>query len=116
MADWSKNNKACITLWTTLYTMKQLSTNFDDSGDLKMNELTFYNSLESATFRKQQSIIIADQLDNVFRNGSGATFEVGFERTKAISKILELLIDEEKQVKDLALIVDDIYNFWEEKK
>jgi len=116
MADWSKNNRACTTLWTTLYSMKQLSTNFDDSGDLKMNDLTFYNSLGSAELRKQQSTIIADQLDNVFRLGSGATFETGIDRTKAMGNMIEILTDEEKQVKDLASIVDDAYNFWGEKK
>lgn len=116
MADWSKNNRACTTLWTALYSMKQLSTNFDESENLKMNDLTFYNSLSSAELRKQQSTIIADQLDNVFRIGSGATFETGIDRTKAMSNMIGVLIDDEKLVKDLASTVDDVYNFWGERK
>jgi len=116
MADWTKNNRACTTLWTTLYSMQQLSTNFDDSGELKMNELTFYNSLDSAELGKQQSTIIADHLDNVFRLGSGATFEPGINRTKALSNMIEVLADEEKQVKDLASTVDEAYSFWGDKK
>jgi hypothetical protein len=115
MADWTKNNRACTTLWTTLYAMKQLSTNFNDSGDLKINDLTFYNALGSAELRKQQSTIIADQLDNVFRLGSGATFETDFDRTKAMGTMIEILTNEEKQVKDLASAVDDAYSFWGEK-
>ena len=116
MADWSKNNRACTTLWTTLNKMEQLSTNFDDSGDLKMNDLTFYNALGSADLRKQQAIIIADQLDNIFRIGRGAEYETDIDRTKAISSIVQILTDEEKLVKDLASTVDDAYNFWGETK
>jgi len=116
MADWSNNNRACTTLWTTLYAMQQLSTNFDDSGDLKMNDLTFYSSLDSADLRKQQSTIIADHMDNVFRLGSGAIFEAGIDRTKAMSNMIDVLTDEKKQVKDLASIVDDAYIFWGERK
>jgi len=116
MANWSKNNRACTTLWTTLYSMQQLSTNFDDSGNLKMNDLTFFNALVSAELRKQQSTIIADQLDNVFRLGSGATFETGIDRTKAMSNMIDILTEEEKQVKDLASAVDDAYNFWGDRK
>lgn len=116
MADWSKNNRACTTLWTTLTKMQQLSTNFDDSGDLKMNDLTFYNALGSADLRKQQAIIIADQLDNIFRIGRGAEYEKDIDRSKAISSIVAILIDEEKLVKDLASTVDDAYNFWGETK
>ena len=114
MADWTKNNRACTTLWTTLYTMQQLSTNFDDSGELKMNDLTFFNALGSSDLLKQQAMIIADQLDNVFRNARGAKYEANFDRTKAIGNMAEILTVEDKQVKDLASTVDAAYNFWGE--
>ncbi len=116
MADWSRNNRACTTLWTTLFSMKQLSTNFDNSGDLKMNDLTFYNSQGSPELRKQEATIMADQFDNVFRKGSGAIFENGIDRTIAMSNIIEVLTDGDKQVKDLASVVDDAYAFWGETK
>lgn len=116
MAAWSKNNRACTTLWTTLYSMQQLSTNFDDSGDLKMKDLTFFNSLGSAELRKQQATIVADQLDNVFRHGSGASFETDMDRTKAMSCMIEVFTDEEKLVQDLASTIDDLYSFWGERK
>ena len=96
--------------------MEQLSTNFDDSENLKMNDLTFYNALGSADLRKQQAIIIADQLDNIFRIGRGAQYETNINRTTAISNIVQILTDEEKLVKELALTVDDAYNFWGETK
>lgn len=114
MAEWSRNNRACTTLWSTLYTMQQLTTNFDESGDLKMNDLTFFNMLSSSDLRKQESKIIADQLDNVFRIGRGAKFEQGIDRSKAISSMIEILSDEEKQVNELAFTVDEAYLFWGE--
>jgi hypothetical protein len=116
MADWTKNNRACTTLWTTLFNMQQLSTNFDDSGDLKINDLTFYNALGSSDLRRQQATIIADQLDNIFRVGRGAKYESEIDRTKAIAGMVSILTDENKFVKDLASNVDDSYNFWDESK
>ncbi|WP_430403689.1 hypothetical protein [Fluviicola sp.] len=116
MADWTKNNRACTTLWSTLFNMQQLSTNFDDSGDLKIDELTFYNALGSSDLRRQQATIIADQIDNIFRVGRGAKYESEIDRTKAIAGMVTILIDENKFVKDLASNVDDSYNFWGESE
>jgi len=41
MSNWTSNNRASTTLWTTLFRMHQLDTNFEESGDLKMSDLTF---------------------------------------------------------------------------
>jgi len=116
MADWKEDNLACLTLWTTLYTMKQLFTNFSDSGDLKMSDLTYCNSLGSSGLIQQQATIIADQIDNIFRNGRGATYEKGVDRTKAIAGMVSVLTNGSKLVKDLALVADGLYHFWEETK
>jgi hypothetical protein len=114
MANWDKSNKACLTLWTSLFQMKQLTTNFEKSGALKMKDLTFFNNLSSSDARRQQAKIIADQLDNVFRAGSGAKYEAGCDRTMAISSMIEVLINEDKQVSDLASAIDSKYKFWGE--
>jgi len=114
MADWSPNNRACTTLWSTFYIMKQLSTNFNDSGDLVMSDLTYYNPLASAELRKLDAKMIADQLDNVFRVGRGAKYEDKMTKTKAINSMVKVLTDDTKMVKDLAKAVDDAYRFWGE--
>ena len=114
MAEWTKNNRACTTLWTTLYNMQQLTTNFDESGELKMSDLTFYNVLSSSDLREQESKIIADQLDNVFRIGRGAKYEEEVDRSKAMSSMIEVLTNEDKEVKELAETVDESYLFWGE--
>jgi hypothetical protein len=116
MADWSRNNRACTTLWTTLFNMQQLSTNFDDSGDLTMKDLVFFNPLSSSGLRKQEATIIADQLDHIFRVGRGAKYEDSVDRASAMSRMVDTLVDEDKQVKDLASVIDDSYNFWGETK
>lgn len=114
MAEWSTNNRACTTLWTSFFVMRQLVTNFDDSGDLPMSDLTFFNTSASAELRQQQAIIIADQLDIVFRLGRGAQYESNIDRTIAITNMIEILIDGKKLMKDLAKAVDDAYKFWGE--
>lgn len=114
MTPWSKNNRACTTLWTSLSKMKQLITNFDDSEGLKMSNLTFFNSLASADLRKQQATIVADQLDTIFRTGRGAKYENDISRGKAMISMIGILTDEEKTVSDLATAVDEAYNFWGE--
>jgi len=114
MTEWTKNNRACTTLWTALFNMQQLKTNFEESGNLKMSDLTFYNVLSSSDLRNQEAKIIADQLDNVFRIGRGAKFEEGVDRSKAISSMTKILSDEEKLVKDLSSSIDESYLFWGE--
>ena len=111
MAKWTTTNRACKTLWTSLSTMDQLSSNFDESGEIKMCELTFFNPLVSSELRKQQAAMVADQLDNIFRNGRGATFERNTDRGKAVTRMREILADESKLLCDLAHVIDESYQF-----
>lgn len=115
MADWKENNRACKTLWTSLKTMNQLFTNFEESGNIKMQDLTFYNPLNSSDLLTKEATMIADQLDNIFRNGRGAIFEDNTDRTKAIGAMVAILVDGDKQVSDLASTVDDAYKFISEQ-
>jgi len=114
MANWSPTIRACKTLWTTLFQMHQLVTNFDDTGNLKISDLTFYNSLSSAALRQQNATILADladQLDNTFITGRGATYKAGADRTKAMQTMVDILTDGTKMVSDLAVAVDGCYQF-----
>lgn len=114
MGIWNKNNRACTTLWSTLYTMQQLKSKFTDSGALAMVDLTFYNPLSSGDLIKQEATILADQLDNVLRHARGAKYENGFDRSKAKTTLITVLVDSEKQVSDLAETIDEAYLFWGE--
>ncbi len=116
MADWTENNRACKTLWTSLKIMNQVFVNFEECGNLKMKDLTFFNSLVSNAVLINEATMIADQLDNIFRKGRGAIFEDNTDRTKAIGAMVAILVDGEKQVRDLASTVDDAYKFIAEQK
>jgi hypothetical protein len=114
MADWLKTNRACTTLWTTLSTMQQIFTNFEESGALAMTNLTFFNPLVSADLRRQQALMVADELDQTFRIGRGAKFEKDYDRGRAIDEMVSILIDGSKTVTELAVAADKAYQFWAE--
>ncbi|MDW3196441.1 MAG: hypothetical protein R8G66_28965 [Cytophagales bacterium] len=94
--------------------MKQIESNFEESGKIKMEDLTFYNVLSSSDLRNQEAKIIADQLDNIFRIGRGAKYESGVTRSDAMTAMVEILTDDSKLVEELAAKVDDQYLFWGE--
>lgn len=111
---WSSNNRACTTVWTTLFSMQQLSTSFADSGTLTMNELTFFNALSSADQRAHDIAMFADQLDNVFINGRGAKYEPGTDHSSAVNGLVGVLSSATNTVDDLASTTDSLYQFWGE--
>jgi hypothetical protein len=112
---WNVNNRACTTLWTTLFRMRQFTTNFSESGALMMSDLLFFNNASSPALRKKEAEILSDQLDYTFRIGRGAKYEAGVDRTKAMNSLIGILINEKKKVEELAKAADDCYLFWGEK-
>lgn len=116
MEEWSRNNRACTTLWTTLSRMNQIFTNFDESGTLAMPDLTFFNPTASSTLRRQEATILADELDNIFIVGRGAQYEDGVTHDMAITATIDILTNAEKTLTDLALAVDENYLFWGERQ
>lgn len=113
MATWSNTKDSCVMVWTTLFSLHQLHANFDDSENIKMKELVFYTPL-SPVILHQQASLLANQLDNVFRNASGAGFEPGVTTTTAIKKMVAVLISEDKTVSELAEATDECYKFFGE--
>lgn len=114
MATWNVNSRACTTLWTTLYSMQQLTTNFADSGTLTMSELTYYNELSSSDQRSHDIAMLADQIDVVFTDGRGAKYEPGVDHSAAVAGLVGVLSQENQTVADLASTADSLYQFWGE--
>jgi hypothetical protein len=112
MFSWSNDNEACSNLWTTLFSMHQLTSNFANSGTLKMQDLTFYNQLESAELRSQEANDIANHLDSVFVGGNGAKYQPGITQNAAVSKMAAVLGDGIQTVTDLASAANDCYIFF----
>jgi hypothetical protein len=115
MLEWSKNNRACTTTWTTLRVLDQNGRTFDKSGPVKMEQLTFWNKAASAQMRKLQAQTLSTQIDNVFRLIRGAKYESGVTRAQAIAGMVATMTDAEKTIADLAEVNDASYQFWGEK-
>ncbi len=114
MTAWSINNRACTTLWSTLYSTQQISTNFKDSGSLTMSKLLFYNELSSAEQRSHHIAMMADQLDTIFINGRGAKYEVGINHSSAVNGLVAILSNADNTIEELASTADSLYQFWGE--
>jgi hypothetical protein len=114
MANWSKNNRACKTTWSTLRTLDQLDAVFGDAGTLKMKELTYYNQTSSKEQRKSIARMLAAQLDNIFRELRGARYENEITGDKAIQSMVEILIKPEATVAVLSEQCDINYKFYGE--
>lgn len=111
MANWSANNLACTTTWTTLFVLDQNTEVFADSGDIPMTELTFFNSVASAEMRRQSAESLASMMDNIFRVLRGARYEEGADHDSAIDDMVDVLTDPAKTIADLAERNDDNYRF-----
>jgi len=114
MADWNPNNRACTTTWSTLRVLDQNNKPFSKSGNVKMDKLLFWNQAATPAMRKLQATTIATQMDNIFREIRGATYEKGVTEQKAITESVATLIDADKTISDLAGVCDNNYLFWGE--
>jgi len=114
MAEWKRNNLACVTTWVTLRVLEQSSEVFNNSADVKMKDLTYWNTAASADMRKIQATTLAHQIDNIFMEMRGAIYEEGKEKEQIIGDILVVLTDAGKTMRDLAAVADANYLFWGE--
>lgn len=112
--NWNSQNRAHTTTWSTLRVLDQNMMIFNDSGIVKMSNLTFWNPTASDDMRNFQATALANQMDNVFRDIRLAKFKEGMNKEKAINCIKETLLNSEKTVSDLAEINKSIYKFWGE--
>jgi hypothetical protein len=111
MAIWTPNNLACVNLWSTMYIMKQHKKTFKKAGVLAMKELLFYNPTLTKEELEFEAEGIADFLDIVFKNTYGGSYETGINKAKAVEDMVDILIDADMTMADLAATIDDDYNF-----
>lgn len=118
MANWSSNNRACTTTWTTLRVLAQISESlpFKDAGTVKMKELLYWNQTASSEMRQIQAKTLAIMMDNVFRQIRGAKYEDGVSNETAVNDIVNILVNPDKTIADLAETNDKNYLFWKEKE
>ena len=108
---WSRNNLACVNTWAFLRGLGQLRPSFSNSKDLKMAELAFWNPTASPDARRLEARELASQLDRIYRKALLAKYEEGFNFAKAVDTLAADLSSENKTLCQLAVTVDQIYNF-----
>jgi len=116
MGDWNPNNRAQTTTWITLLHLDQLSKTFNDSKDVKMDELTFWGHADSDAMRKIILEGLSVQIDNYFTKLRGAVYEDGSDMEKALSGMQDILKEAFKTVENFAQVCDDNYKFWQENE
>ncbi|HEX7900370.1 MAG TPA: hypothetical protein VF950_21560 [Planctomycetota bacterium] len=109
MGLWSKNNRACKTLWVSARYLKQYSEVFDDAGALKMRGLEFWK--DDLDLRKIEAGALATQLSDMFRKLFGAKFEKDVAAPQAVEGMRGVLIEGNKTMADLAEKVDALFYF-----
>lgn len=114
MGDWSSNNSAHRTTWITLVHLNQLNKSFDDSKNVKIDELTFWGHADSEEMRTIILNGLSIQIDNYFTKLRGARYENGSCRDNALEGMQEILGNSSKTVEDLAQVCDVHYRFWKE--
>lgn len=79
-----------------------------------MSDLAFYNPLASSDYLRIEATLLADTIDRVLTSW-GARLENNISRNTALFEMIEVLLDEEKTILDLAEVNDRNYFFLNEK-
>lgn len=111
MATWENKPTAFIILWITLRDFHQLNTNYIDSGNLKMSDLTYFNSLSSDSEREIAVKMLAVQLDNTFIKTYQCKYETGVSNSTANADLVAILMNRDKTMLDLGQKIDELYKF-----
>jgi len=114
VAEWSRNNRACSTTWTTLFVLEQSTLPFAESGGVPMHALAFWDDAASDDLRRLQAQALAIEMDNVFRLIRGARYEEGADTGTAVRAMCEVLTSRDRTMSDLAAANDANYRFWRE--
>lgn len=115
MANWTADKPAHVDTWFSLFRLGQIRKQFNASGKIKMSELTFYNPTVSNDSLKVEATLIADTIDRVFTSW-GAKLENNISRNTALNEMIQVLLDKEKTLLDLAEKNDENYFFTNETK
>ncbi len=115
-SPWSNNNLACAYTWADLNFIKEINSTFDQTGNIPMNKFQFWNNAATPAARQVEAMNVAAQLAKMFTGVNFAKFESGKNFATAVNEMTEVLVVATKTVADLAVVVDDNYNFFGEIK
>lgn len=111
MSAWSNNNAAHQQTWYSLVVLDQLAASFPEAESMTVADLTFWSGTASDELRRQQSVAISVQLDNMFTKVWKATYEAGADRDAALASLEGKLGRAETTIPELAAEADALYRF-----
>jgi hypothetical protein len=112
---WSIENPAHVDTWFTLFRLRQTQVPFPDADAIKMSELLFFNPTASADQLRIDATLLADVIDRQFTK-FGTTLEPNTSRNQALSKMIDVLVNKDKTIEELADENDKNYLFLNELK
>ena len=115
MGTWTKERYACIDTWFSLFRLGQIKSTFEESSQIKMGELKFYNPASGPDHLKIEATLLADTIDRVF-TAWGNRLEEHVSRNEAMAAMIGILLDKEKTIGELAETNDKNYVFFNESK
>jgi hypothetical protein len=111
VAALDKNVRAHLRTYFGLVVLKELEVSFNDAGNSKVTELRMYQPNIGADALRQNAEILAHQLDNFFRMIHKAILEPDKTLHDAIGGLVNVLIDRQKTIFDVAQQIDSTYLF-----
>lgn len=115
MAEWSNNNKACVSVWFYLRKTGQIKTNFKNSENVTMGECRFWND-HSPDATEAYARGWAEWYITYITTKDGAKFESGYNWAKSVNELVATMTVKENTVAALATAADDAVFFFEEVK
>lgn len=110
--SWSTNNRAHTSLcFFELWHQEQRDASFEEAGDWSTSYLIRAAAGDSAEMRAGKARTHAELLDGVFTGMNRASYEQGVDREAAVASMVEVLVDDAKQLRDLGDPVDEAYRF-----
>lgn len=114
MKNLTKEKPSHVDTWFSLFRLGQIRETFEEAGKIKMSELTFFNPTATEELLKIDATLIGVTIDKVF-TGWGAKLEHSKSRNTAIFEMIEILMDKDKTIYDLAEQNDTNYFFTNEE-
>lgn len=111
MSTWSNNNLSQVHTWMVLRVLNQSCNTFDTSETIQVKQFTFWNDSDSDGMRETKAKSLAIQIDNIFRQFQGATYEPASNIGKAIDDMSQVLLRGDNTICTLAQSADDNYQF-----
>jgi hypothetical protein len=108
---WTGNNAAHKRTYVGLFVLEQNKADFDDSADVKMNELRFWTPGSTSDLIRAQARQLAIQLHNIFTMLSGAKLETESTTKKAVNAMAGTISTGTNTIEELADVADEHYAF-----